>query len=216
MPRSKAPRLGRPPASSAVETRQRILEVACEQFSTLGYGVTTNKDVAVQAGITTGALYYYFDSKLDMYLAVFRHLQQKIDERFASATADQDTFDGKLRAILEAAFVMNVEDPSIARFQGAARTDRARHPELREAIANAPGEGAGLLPGLIATGLATGEIAPGRKDEVAAVVRTMFVGLVDALSQNPAEQRKAIDGIHALLDGTLLRPAKPKPKRRAG
>lgn len=204
--RSKTPRLGRPPASSATETRQRILEVACDEFSTRGYGVTTNKDVAAKAGITTGALYYYFDSKLDMYLAVFRDMQAKIDKRFAEATAGKTTFDGQLRAILESAHELNVHDPSFARFQGVARVDRLRHPELLEAIPNPPGEGASLTGRLIALGLETGEIAPGRERQVEAVLRVIFVGLVDALSQDPVEQRLAIDGIEALLDGDLVGP----------
>lgn len=216
MPRSKTPRLGRPPASSAAETRLRILEVACDLFSSHGYGVTTNKDVAVKAGITTGALYYYFDSKVDMYLAVFDHIQEQINARFREVLEGEDTFDGAIRAILEASYLMNVEDPSLARFQGAARTDRARHPELLDALPTAPGEGSRFIPGLIDLGLRTGEIAPERKAQVAAVLRTVFVGLVDALSTNPAEQRVAIDGLHALLDGDLLKRPARKAKRKAG
>jgi AcrR family transcriptional regulator len=209
----KSARLGRPPASSAADRRERILDVACELFSTRGYGVTTNKDVAAEAGITSGALYYYFDSKLAMYLAVFEHLQTQINERFSAAAGGHQTFDGKIRAILEASYAMNVENPSLARFQGAARADRSRHPELQEAIANAPGEGATLVPDLVAVGIETGEIQPERAGQVAAVLRTMFVGLVDAMSQNPSEHRNAIDGILALLDGKLLKA--PRRTRRS-
>lgn len=215
MSRAKRPRLGRPPASSAVETRLRILSAACELFSSHGYGVTTNKDVAVKAGITTGALYYYFDSKLDMYLAVFEHIQKKIDARFEAVLEREDTFTGAIRAILETAYQMNVEDPSLARFQFSVRTDRTRHPELLEALPTAPGEGSRFVPKLIELGLRTGEISPARKEQVAAVLRTVFVGLVDALSVNPSEQRVAIDGLHALLDGELVRPPPRKPKRGA-
>jgi AcrR family transcriptional regulator len=216
MARPKTPRLGRPPASSANETRHRILEVASDLFAANGYGVTTNKDVAEKAGITTGALYYYFDSKLDMYMAVFQEQQAKVDERFNAILTTESTFDGRLRAILEAAYVMNVEDPSIAQFQGTARVDRLRHPELAAAIPNPPGEGASLVGDLIADGIASGEVDPARRDEVTAVVRTLFVGLVDGMSQNPADQRHAIDGIHALLDGTLVnRPKRVAARRRA-
>lgn len=213
MPRSKT-RLGRPPASSAAETRLRIIEVACDQFSSQGYGVTTNKDVAEKAGITTGALYYYFDSKVEMYMAVFEHIQAQINERFAEVLEGETTFDGAIRAILEASYLMNVEDPSLARFQGAARTDRARHAELLDALPTAPGEGSRFIPGLIELGLRTGEIEAARKEQVAAVLRTIFVGLVDALSTDPVEQRVAIDGLHALLDGTLLRRPARKPAKR--
>jgi len=149
MARSKTTRLGRPPASSATETRDRIIDVACQVFSEMGYGVTTNKDVANKAGITTGALYYYFDSKLDMYMAVFKHHQDHIDERMTAAMDAENTLAGKIRAVLEVAYEINVEDPNIARFQGTARIDRDRHPELRQVIPNPPGEGASLVPRLV-------------------------------------------------------------------
>ncbi len=204
MGRVREPRLGRPPASSAGDTRQRIIKVAARLFSDQGYGVTTNKDVAVGAGISTGALYYYFESKLDMYLAVFRELQALIDERMHAVMDTETTFDGRLRGILEAAYSLNVEDPYISRFQGTARVDRMRHPELREAIKNPPGEGAGLMGRLLSDGIASGEIPPEHRQHVEAVVRVIFVGLVNSVSVNPAVQRIAIDGLNALLDGRLV------------
>ncbi len=210
MARRKTQRLGRPPASSAADTRDRIISVACGLFSTMGYGVTTNRNVADQAGVTTSALYYYFDSKLAMYMAVYEELQKKVNERFAQATAGIDTFDASIRAVLQASAAMNEEDPSIAAFQGAARTDRLRHPELMAAIPNPPGEGASLVPGLVALGIETGEIDPARTEQLTAVLRTLFVGLVDGVSNNLEDQRNAIDGIMALLDGDLIR----RPVRR--
>jgi AcrR family transcriptional regulator len=204
MARPKRPRLGRPPASAASDTRQRIIAVAAELFSDNGYGVTTNKDVAVRAGISTGALYYYFESKLDMYVAVFRELQARIDARMNEVMTTETTFDGRFRGILQAAHELNVEDPYIARFQGTARVDRMRHPELRAAIANPPGEGAGLMQDLIDSGVESGEIEPAQRDFVEAVVRTVFVGLVDSVSSNPVDHHRAIRGINLLLDGDLI------------
>ncbi len=42
------------------------------------------------------------------------------------------------------------------------------------------------------------------------MLRTLFVGLVDGVSNNLEDQRNAIDGIMALLDGDLIR----RPVRR--
>ncbi|HET9078422.1 MAG TPA: TetR/AcrR family transcriptional regulator [Acidimicrobiales bacterium] len=212
MGRLSGPRLGRPPASTAGDTRQRIIGVAAELFSDLGYGVTTNKDVAVAAGISTGALYYYFASKLDMYVAVFRELQARVDVRMRQVMETETTFGGRLRGILDAAHELNVEDPSIARFQGTARVDRERYPDLRKAIPNPPGEGAGLMGRLIGDGIETREIDPDRRREAEAVVRVMFVGLVASVSSDPEVHRLAIDGLKALLDGHLIRGPGPAPR----
>ena len=217
MPRSKAPRLGRPPASNAAETRQRIIATAAEVFAVNGYGVTTNKDVAAQSGITTGAIYYYFDSKLAMYLAVYAELAARVNDRLTSAMETQSTFSGKLRAVLEAVYQMNLEDPSIARFLGTARFDRLRHKELMLAIPHSPGEGVQLVGPMVDAGVASGEVDADRRHVIEAVMRTIFVGLTDnsAVSADPAYHRRAIDGIEALFDGDLVRRPRRAPRRQA-
>ena len=131
-------RVGRPPSSNAIDTRQRIISVAAGLFARQGYGIVTNRDVAEAAGISTGALYYYFSSKLEMYLAVYWTLQATVDEAIAQAMSSQQTFDGRFRAILEVAHSLNAQQPHIAQFLGTARVDRLRHPELQEAITSPP------------------------------------------------------------------------------
>ncbi len=180
--------------------------MATELFSDLGYGVTTNKDVALLAGISTGALYYYFESKLDMYMAVFREQQTVIDERMQEVMDSESTFYGRLCGILRVAHELNVEHPYLARFQSTARVDRQRHAELREVIPNPPGEGAGLMDRLIADGIETREIDPVRREQVVAVVRVIFVGLVDSASADPTVHQRAVEGVTALIDGDLLGP----------
>ncbi len=62
-------------ATKSSETREAILRGARELFGERGYGAVTNKDLAAAAGVTTGALYHYVESKLDLYLEVHRDLQ---------------------------------------------------------------------------------------------------------------------------------------------
>lgn len=47
----------------AEATRQRIIEVAIELFAERGYAETGLKDITKRADLTTGALYYHFESK---------------------------------------------------------------------------------------------------------------------------------------------------------
>ena len=180
-------------------------------FAEQGYGVTTNKYVATKAGITTGALYHYFDSKLDIFVAVNDHVQRFVFARFRLAIAANTTFQSQFGAILQAAFDLNVEDPSLARFIGSARIDLARHDELRQSMPHPPGDGSAVLDLLIETGLGTGEIRPQDRRTVAALLRTIFVGLVDAVSDDVEEHAAAIEGVRALLDGRLLQPAAGAP-----
>ena len=89
-------RRGRPPATDSADTRQAIFDNARRLFAERGYGAVTNKDVAEAAGITTGALYHYVDSKLDLYVAVHRDMQRRVYGRFVEAVEASDTFLGQL------------------------------------------------------------------------------------------------------------------------
>jgi AcrR family transcriptional regulator len=55
--------------SSRRNSRAALIEAAFEEFSTRGYEATTVAGIADRAGVTTGALYAHFTSKLDLLLA---------------------------------------------------------------------------------------------------------------------------------------------------
>ncbi len=68
---------------------------------------------------------------------------------------------------------------------------------------------------LVKTGLATGEIPPARKKQVSALVRAILVGLNDAVSDDLAQQRAAIDGVRGLLEGRLFVTVSRNGRKRA-
>ena len=206
-------RLGRPPASSSAETRRRILEVAREAFAELGYGVTTNKIVADRAAITTGALYHYFDSKHDLYVAVYTQVWEHVGRHLGAALDSSDTFEGQLTAVLTEARRLNVEDSSLARFLGAARIDISRHEDLAAVLVAEPPEARVLFETMVATGIATGEVAAADRQRVLALLRALFVGLVDGVSPDSRQHLAAIEGMLALVRGELIIPPQGRPRR---
>ena len=213
MPARSPRRLGRPPASDSADTKQRILDVARYSFGELGWEKTTNKDVAAKAGITSGALYHYFDSKLDMYWAVYDHVLTTVEDRFLEAIAGSDTFIGQFEAVLETAHDLNAADPSLARFVASSRVDIARHDELRGHLGSR--SSAGIISRLADQAVATGEVHRSRRRELAAFVSTVLAGLTDAMSEDLNAHRVAVDSIRAALGGELIRP--PRSSRgRAG
>ena len=48
------------------DRRDQILDAAMQVFAQKGFTRATNKDIAREAGITPGLIYYYFDSKEDL------------------------------------------------------------------------------------------------------------------------------------------------------
>jgi AcrR family transcriptional regulator len=52
------------------DTRQRILDVALDLFTEQGYDGTSLREIAEQLGVTKAALYYHFESKEDILMAL--------------------------------------------------------------------------------------------------------------------------------------------------
>lgn len=72
------------PTAKAGETRDRILAAALRLFKKKGFADTTMRDIAQEAGVATGAAYYYFDSKDKLvaafYEEVHRHVQKQAEK----------------------------------------------------------------------------------------------------------------------------------------
>ena len=198
-------RLGRPPATNSAETRARILDAARLKFAAHGYDSASNRALALEAGLTTGAIYHYFGSKLDIYVAVYEDARRLAYDRFEKAIVGHDTFAGQLAATLETAHELNLEQPTLAQFLGSSRVDAARDPALAEALrAVEKASPIDFFDRMIDLGIATGEIRRKDRPLISALVRTLTVGLTDAVSSDHDRHRNAVDAINRLLVGDLL------------
>lgn len=206
------PRLGRPPDADSAQTRARILNGARELFAERGYETTSNRLIAEEAGLTTGAIYHYFDRKLDIYVAVYRETQNEVYARFDEAITPHHTFVDRLDAVLETAHRLNNDDPSLARFLGTSRVDAARDPSIRRALAaSGASRRREFFDELIDLGIATGELDAAQRALIDSLIQTIMAGLVDAVSADRRRHRNAIDGVMALIRGQLIKPARSSP-----
>lgn len=127
-------RPGRPADADAAATRQRILAAARRAFATNGYDATTNKMVAVAAGITPAALYHYFHSKGDLYRAVCESLYESLERSLQPARFDGGTLHSRIAAIIDAVERGSSHDPSLAGFLVGLNDEARRHPETRDML----------------------------------------------------------------------------------
>jgi AcrR family transcriptional regulator len=76
--------------SKSEETRVRILNAALSSFRERGFEAATMRDIAEEAGVATGAAYYYFPSKdaivMDFYRRSCEEMQPKIEAALKNAT----------------------------------------------------------------------------------------------------------------------------------
>jgi AcrR family transcriptional regulator len=62
------------PAAQSGDTKQRILDVALDLFTEQGYDGTSLRQIAERLGITKAAIYYHFESKEDILMALHMRL----------------------------------------------------------------------------------------------------------------------------------------------
>ncbi len=63
--------MARKTKAEALKTRQMLIESAIEQFALNGVANTTLTDIADAAGVTRGAVYWHFTSKIDIFNAIW-------------------------------------------------------------------------------------------------------------------------------------------------
>jgi AcrR family transcriptional regulator len=103
---SDAPRRGRRPG--APDTRAAILDAARSAFAEKGFGGTTIRGVAAEAGVDAALVHHYFGTKDDLFVAA---LELPVDPRQAIAPALVDGPDGAGERLLRV-FLGVWDDPA--------------------------------------------------------------------------------------------------------
>lgn len=89
-----------------VDRRMQLLEAAIQVFPRKGYAATTLLDIAQEAGVSSSALYQYFLSKEDLFLALIENLSFfEILDQINSALTEMDinSNDGVRTALIKVA-----------------------------------------------------------------------------------------------------------------
>ncbi len=164
------------------EKARLIIKHATTVFARTGYNATTIDAIAVRAKIGKGTIYEYFDSKQDLFLAVFnaymdqyfKSLQPHIGDSTLSAAA-------QLRETTRATFALSEEAvelfPLVFEFWAASAS-----PEMRDRVMDifrgVYSTFRELFAGMIRRGIEAGEFLPGVDvDSTTAVL----VGSIDGL-----------------------------------
>ena len=77
---------------SQIKTREQLLDAAQSSFVTNGYGGTSIRDIASQAGYSQGAFYSNFSSKEDVLLELLRrHMSREATQLFSVIGSEEKT-----------------------------------------------------------------------------------------------------------------------------
>jgi AcrR family transcriptional regulator len=86
------------------ETRSRILEAALSVFQARGFEKATMREIATEAGVATGAAYYYFDSKDALVMAFYERAQGEMHATIEAEMDKAKSLEARLRAVISTKF----------------------------------------------------------------------------------------------------------------
>jgi AcrR family transcriptional regulator len=142
------------PKSPLPDTRNRILNAACDEFGAHGFAGTTVDRIARRARVNKAMIYYHFPNKRALYTCIIRDVFAPITERVRAAMANDAPPAKKLELVIDT-IVRSVDDsthflPIFLR-------------EIADGGAHLGSEELALLAGLFAS--VTGIIAEGAKQK---------------------------------------------------
>ncbi|MFM8003277.1 MAG: TetR/AcrR family transcriptional regulator [Actinomycetota bacterium] len=157
-------KLGRPTRCDSADTRSRLLIEARRSFAIEGFDATTNKSLAKAAGITTAAIYHYFPSKVELYVAVFSDVQQMVCDTIQKSVDQELEITKNISSMIDALAELTVREPAVVSFVLSVSAEAHRHPELMQAILPTGGRIGRILLQIATKAVEHGEV----NDEISA------------------------------------------------
>jgi AcrR family transcriptional regulator len=193
------------------DSKDRILAAALALFGERGYTETSIDDIAVRAGLTKGALYYYFEDKADIARDLHHDLWARLKaEALETLGPGGDTlthlrraFDAYLSALQhlpEAHFFLR-------QFWAVPALDAVGRLEHEASL--------GLVERLLREGIARGDVAPLDPTALARVlVGTFSEATLHVLSTGRSEEAIAV--VHRVIDALAVRGMRRRRDERSG
>ncbi|GAB3249524.1 TetR/AcrR family transcriptional regulator [Chitinimonas naiadis] len=205
-------------APQPVDTRDRILESAARVFAQKSYQGASLDEVAADAGLTKGAVYWHFKSKNDLFFALLdSRFQQEYDQHLPEALARESAHvDPKdsMKELLAGVLDRVKHDPDWPRlfleFMG-----QARDPEVRNRLSSAYQDSWRMSAGLIThQHQLRGQTPPADPELLAVFWSALMDGLILSWLINP--ERIQLDSLMPRIVDMLWQglapqsPASPK------
>ena len=198
-------------AGRGTTTRRRRASASCARRCTCspssGYEGTTNRAIAEACGLTGAAIYHYFDSKAELYAAVYEAVFARVFDELERAVACQPTLVAQYAALLDATDRLNRDDPTGPAFVVGVAGDAQRHPELTNLIRPLQRRNNVFFRRLVAAAAERGELSP---DVDVRAVEDLLNAVVSGLSRLSAitgdarRHAAAVDALQRFFAGTLL------------
>ncbi|CAN5394802.1 hypothetical protein BH10PSE5_BH10PSE5_10560 [soil metagenome] len=202
LPRREAPGKGE-------RTAARILDVALDQFSRLGFERASMSGIAQAAGVSQAALHYHFDDKDQLWRAAMLELSAAIaeEERFLAAARDAAPLE-QLRMAMRFFIDLSWRHPALGRI--VALEGMAGGSRLAWLNENLMGRRNRRLVRLAADAIAAGALKPFPPAQIVITLQSAAAGVInlaplmrEAFGVDPETPENQAAHAHMILDALL-------------
>jgi TetR/AcrR family fatty acid metabolism transcriptional regulator len=159
------------------DKRERILDAAERVFARQGFYQSRVSEIARDAGVADGTIYLYFKSKDDLLISLFESRMERVNQRMATALANQVTPTDRLMALVRTHLGLVHDNPQLAEVL---TIELRQSTKFMKEYANPRfGEFLKLVASVIAEGQESGEFALNVPAPHAA---RMIFGIIDELA----------------------------------
>jgi TetR/AcrR family transcriptional regulator len=189
--------------STRNETEQRLLDAALTLFASKGFAATSVREIIEATGVTRPVLYYYCDSKQDLFERVVRW---KHDDAYKELDATISATRGvanRLQAIIRGTFAFCAADPRVPQlmFQTSFGPVVSELAEFLQAIAEIR---FGIVANVMLEAIDSGELHGGDAHSLALLFCSIMDHHANALSRMPNPEQKLRPALaDALVDAFL-------------
>lgn len=160
------------------DRRTEIRDVAAELFATRGIGSTTVREIGDRAGVLSGSLYHYFESKNAIVAEILEDYMIDIDQRFGAAATGARNPVEVVRGLISATLAVIEDHPHPTTIYRQNRTYLREH-GLLDAVDDSSRRMRRYWIGAIEAGVASGDF----RDDIPA--ETFYRTVRDALWSSP-------------------------------
>jgi AcrR family transcriptional regulator len=179
--------------------REQILDAAVHLFVGNGYDNSTVDDIAKEAGLSKGSIYWYFKSKLEILFEIIdRHVQKSQAELVRMAETDQYGPEALYKSHREL-YKTNMQDTDSGKLYNQLSSMVNHYPEIREKMADYHRQWDETVTALIDKAVREGHFAPTNALHISQAVHAMYDGLCMRAQLDPG-----IDAIGVIETVTKL------------
>jgi TetR/AcrR family transcriptional repressor of mexJK operon len=168
-----------------VERRQQILEAALKGFAHSGFHKTTMDEIAAELPFSKGLLYYYFNTKRDLFLALLDNWMNTSISTWNSIQTPVEDTTTQICHCLEFGVQLIRSSADLTRVELEFYSELGRTPEVSEAFKQVFRAFRASLVEILEKGIQTQELEPHNTAALAAVLVGAFEGLAIQATVEP-------------------------------